>query len=210
MPSQSTPSTRNGSPPVCWSASLTAALLLASFRARRPPQKPLQSQSGGRQPAAQIFLAAGLGRGSTETAPRAEPRAFCAPSSPDVTCPSPSIKRCPASAARRAALPLPEWSWAPAPPWEPPPPLLRGWAFFFFGGGGAQESSPLCGLLWAHSRALSAFLHPPLPRPSSGSHPLPLYTRLWSQPPLPAVTSPLRSHCTSGSACPPSSSISPS
>ena len=176
MPSQSTPSTRNGSPPVCWSASLTAALLLASFRARRPPQKPLQSQSGGRQPAAQIFLAAGLGRGSTETAPRAEPRAFCAPSSPDVTCPSPSIKRCPASAARRAALPLPEWSWAPAPPWEPPPPLLRGWAFFFFffrRRGGTGEQPPL--------RVALGSLQSSVCLPSSPFAP----AQLWVSPPTP-------------------------
>ena len=176
MPSQSTPSTRNGSPPVCWSASLTAALLLASFRARRPPQKPLQSQSGGRQPAAQIFLAAGLGRGSTETAPRAEPRAFCAPSSPDVTCPSPSIKRCPASAARRAALPLPEWSWAPAPPWEPPPPLLRGWAFFFFffsEEGGHRRAAPFAGCSGLTPELCLPSFIPLCPGPALGLTPYP-------------------------------------
>ena len=103
------------------------------------------------------------------------------PSSPGITCPSPSIKRCPAS----AALPLPEWSWATAPPpGASSSPTLELAFFFFSWRRGAQDSSPRCRLLWAHSRFLSAFLHP-CPAPAARVSP-PGYTPLWSQPsPLP-------------------------
>ena len=42
---------------------ILAALLLASFCARWPPQKPLQSQSGGRQPGRSDFPGRGFGEG---------------------------------------------------------------------------------------------------------------------------------------------------
>lgn len=109
-PPTSASPTRNEYPDFPGSGSLTATVLLPHHTHSALLRHPYSHSQEGALPLRFSWPGAwgGEERGGISTAPL--PTLF-----PLVTCPSPIIKVCPASAAS-PSLPLSEWSWAPAPP----------------------------------------------------------------------------------------------
>lgn len=124
------------------------------------------------------------------------------PSSPGITCPSPSIKCCPAC----AALPLPEWSWATTPPpgASSSPTLGLGLFFFFSEERGTGQQPPLQAALGSLQISVCLPSSPPCPGPALGLtpwvHPSPVSalsapTALLARPVLPLLLSPHTDLC---------------